>query len=182
MSSSDRRALRRLALAFGLSLLAGGCFRPVYGDVSTTTAPTKNEGADVAARMKLVDVKPIDNRVGNRLRNELIFMLRGGDGPAQTFYTLKVTSLQEFKQTAILNPLTDVPQTRSISYTADYQLLRSGSLDPVMTGRNVSTATLFSGLQRFANIRAERDAEDRIATQLAEQMRSRLLAYFSTGK
>ncbi|GLK66476.1 LPS assembly lipoprotein LptE [Hansschlegelia plantiphila] len=182
MSSPDPRLLRRLGTALCLSLLLSGCFRPVYGDVSTTTGPTKSEGVDVERRMKSVEVKQIEGRVGGKIRDELIFMLRGGAGPEPVVYRLEIKRLIEQGQSAVVDPLSGVSETRTISLNANFVLTPAGSLDPVITGNAVASATYFAGLQRFANIRAERDAEDRAAVQIAERIRARLQAYLVTGK
>ncbi len=182
MSSLDGRLLRRVCLAGALSLALAGCFRPVYGYVSTPGVIGKDEGSDVAQRMKSVDVKAIEGRVGQKMRNELIFLLRGGAGPGPVAYRLEVKQFVEAGQSAVVEPLTSVPETRTISLTVTYGLSRAGTIDPIFTDTVFATATYFSGLQRFANLRAERDAEDRAATQIAERIRSRLQAYFATGK
>ncbi|MFJ5488823.1 LPS assembly lipoprotein LptE [Hansschlegelia beijingensis] len=182
MSSLDPRFVR-LGLAFGLALLVAGCFRPVYGDMSTPGVLAKDGGGgDVAAALKTVEVKPIEGRVGGKMRNELIFMLRGGAGPGAVAYRLEVRSINEIGQSAVVDPLTDVQETRTISLAVQYVLTRAGSIDPLFTGNALATATYFAGLQRFANVRAERDAEDRAATQIAERIRARLVSYFATGK
>lgn len=182
MSSPDRTALFRLMVVGALALGLAGCFRPVYGGGSAPAVTSKSyTGGDVASELAAVDVKQLDGRVGGKLRNELIFMLRGGGAAAPVAYRLSI-KLNEFGQSAIVDPLADIPQTRTISLTADYELTRAGTLDPIATGHTVATATYFSGLQRFANVRAERDAEDRAAVQVAERIRARLQAYFATGR
>ena len=73
------------ALFAGLaaSALAGCGFQPLYGG---TTAG----GARLAEVMKGVDVTPIPGRVGQKLRNELIFATTGGGIPAPTRYKLDI--------------------------------------------------------------------------------------------
>jgi LPS-assembly lipoprotein len=181
MWSPDGTSLPRLLLVGAASLALAGCFRPVYGGGSAPALPTKSVSLDVETALKSVDVKPIEGRVGGKMRNELIFLLRGGDAPAPAAYRVTIR-LTEYGQSAVVDPLSGVPETRTVTLTADYAMARAGSLDPVATGNAVATASYSSGLQRFANIRAERDAEDRAAVQLAERIRSRLQAYFATGR
>ena len=68
-----RSAALIASLIAGLSALAlAGCgFQPLYGG---TTAG----GARLAEVMKGVDITPIPGRVGQKLRNELIFASTGG--------------------------------------------------------------------------------------------------------
>lgn len=182
MWSPDGTVLSRLVIVGALALGLAGCFRPVYGGGGAPSVVAKSPGgADVATEMASVDVKPLDGRVGGKLRNELIFMLRGGGAAAPVAYRLTIR-INQYGNSAVVDPLADVPQSRTISLTGDYELTRAGTLDAIATGHAVATATYFSGLQRFANVRAARDAEDRAATQLAERIRSRLQAYFATGR
>lgn len=181
MSSPEAFRVLRLGLAASLAVLLAACFRPVYGDVTPAGVASKTEGADVELRLRSVDVKPIEGRVGGKLRNELIFLLRGGAAAAPAAYRLDIR-LVEDGMSAVVDPLTGVPETRTVSLRAQYTLTRAGSLDPVMTGDSFATATYFSGLQRFANVRAERDAQDRAAIQIAERVRTRLQGYFAAGR
>ena len=183
MSSPDGRTLFRLALVGALALTTAGCFRPVYGGAGGTPGVVaKGPNGDVAELMRSVEVKPIEGRVGLKMRNELIFFLRGGGAAAPTAYRVNIT-FSEFGQSAIVDPYTSVPESRTISLQASYTMTRAGGgLDPIMKGEAFGSATYFSSLQRFANVRAERDAEDRAAVQIAERIRSRLQAYFSTGQ
>jgi LPS-assembly lipoprotein len=62
--------------------LAGCGIQPLYG----TTAG----GSRLAAAMASVDVTPIPGRVGQRVRNELIFENTGGSGQAASAYKLDI--------------------------------------------------------------------------------------------
>lgn len=182
MWSPDGRLSRRTAAVAVASLALAGCFSPVYAPQGTPGVVDKGAAGDVAELMRSVDVKQIEGRVGGKMRNELIFFLRGGGPAGPVAYRMTVT-MTEFGQSAVVDPFTSVPQTRTISLQASYSMTRAGGgLDPVMKGEAFATASYFSGLQRFANIRAERDAEDRAAVQIAERIRSRLQAYFSGGR
>lgn len=181
MWSREVSLLGRLVVVGALSLSVAGCFRPVYGDMSAPAGAVKSAPADVAAAMASVDVKSIDGRVGGKMRNELIFLLRGGGAAGPVVYRVTVR-LKEYGQSAVVDPLSGVPETRTITLAATYVVTRAGTLDPLAKGDAVATASYFSGLQRFANVRAERDAEDRAAIQIAERIRSRLQAYFAAGR
>ena len=73
------------ALFAGLAALAlAGCgFQPLYGG---TTAG----GAKLAEVMAAVEIAPIPGRVGQKLRNELIFTNTGGGYAAPTRYKLDI--------------------------------------------------------------------------------------------
>ncbi|MFD1703216.1 LPS assembly lipoprotein LptE [Methylopila henanensis] len=184
MSSPDiefrpaRRTLIRAGLAAGLSLALAGCFRPVYAPESPSAT---GDAGPVAVNLKRVDVTPIEGRVGLKMRNELIFLLRGGDAAGPIAYRLDV-ALSQRGQSPIVDPFTGQPETRTVSLTADYILKPAGRLDPIIKGQEFATASYNYSLQRFADIRAQRDAEDRAAQQIAEKIRTRLQGYFATGR
>lgn len=184
MSSSDaqmrpaRRALVRFGLAAGLSLALAGCFRPAYGDLGSPSHG--GGGGPVAANLAAVDIKPIEGRVGGKLRNELIFLLRGGGALQGPSYRLDFGVIQR-GQSPIVDPYTGQPETRTVSLLVNYELKPYGKLDTILTGQEFATVSYSFTLQRFANIRAQRDAEDRAATQIAEKIRTRLQAHFATG-
>ena len=183
MSSPDFPRLTRLFLALVLACLTAGCFQPLYGD------QTVAGGSSVRDKMSAVDVAPIVAPVGSRLprvggevRNELIYQLTGGGEPNTTAYRLFInigsTNLQ-----IIADVTTGRADQQNYGIDASYRLVEIG------TGKQVVTGTTFSRVsydmpgqqQRFAGNRALRDAENRAAKVIAENIRSRLASYFTAG-
>jgi len=78
-------AIALVALAVGALALAGCGFQPLYGS-NTTTA----NGTRLSEAMASVDVTPIPGRVGQKVRNELIFANTGGDYAAPQRYKLNI--------------------------------------------------------------------------------------------
>jgi len=72
-------AIALVALAVGALALAGCGFQPLYGS-NTTTA----NGTRLSEAMASVEVTPIPGRVGQKVRNELIFANTGGDYAGKT--------------------------------------------------------------------------------------------------
>ncbi|WP_020187263.1 LPS assembly lipoprotein LptE [Methylopila sp. 73B] len=187
MSSSDiefrpaRRAVLRAGVAAGLSLTLAGCFRPLYSEQSYATGPSAKGEVPVLTNLRRIDVRPIEGRIGNTLRNELIFQLRGGGAADATAYRLDI-SIANRAQSPIVDPFTGQPETRSVSLSVDYALKPAGQIDPVISGQEFASASYSYTLQRFADIRAERDAQNRAAVQIAGKLRNRLQGYFATGR
>jgi LPS-assembly lipoprotein len=183
MWSFDRRILLRMCLVAGLGGLTAGCFQPMYGD--SKVVPT----AGLDDRLGAVDVLPITPpkgtrlaRVGVEVRNDLIFKLTGG-GPAQTSaYELKV-QLSSNQQQVIVDINSGRPDIQEYTVTAAFTLVDIG------TGKAVLTDTTFGRVsynipgeqQRFAGERGLRDAENRAAGVVADNIRSRLASYFVAG-
>src|SRR5262249_42030032 len=77
-----RPLLAALLLSVSALGLASCGFQPLYG----TTA----SGSRLGAVLDGVDVTPIPGRVGQEVRNELIFANTGGGDPGKTIYKLDI--------------------------------------------------------------------------------------------
>ena len=83
----------------------------------------------------------------------------------------------------MLDPLTALPSNESYGIDASYQLVE------VATGKTVLNASTFARtsydipgqLQRYARARAYRDAEDRASEEIAQNINTRLAAFFYAG-
>jgi len=174
----------RLLLALALAGLTAGCFQPLYGDKAMV-----GDSSGIGTKMSSVDVAPIDtpngtrlSRLGVEVRNGLIYELTGGGPGAASNYRLDVrltsTNLQ-----VIVDINTARPDVQNYGIDATY------TLTDVTTGKPVIKGTTFSRVsynipgqqQRFAGDRGLRDAENRAAKVIAENIRSRLASYFTSG-
>ncbi|MBO0734499.1 MAG: hypothetical protein J2P49_09330 [Methylocapsa sp.] len=158
------RALTRLALGLSLS----GCIQPLYGSLAAG-------GGDVAGELQQIKVDPIPGRTGHYLGDELIFALNGTGAQVPPKYHLAVI-LFETVQTPLLDTVTGYPTAANIIVNAEYKLLAPGSETPVTAGKVTALEGYDRTSQRFANLRAARDAEIRSAKTLADQIRIRLAA------
>lgn len=171
MISTAWKALAVLAIAGAV----GGCFQPMYGQSTLFGA-----GAKLRDEMRQVEVLEIQGRVGQEIRNDLIFELTGGTGnPVGAPYKLALT-ITSGSQT----PLVDVNSGRATSETVvldvTYRVLDVASDRVVLTEKALARISLDRSQQRFAAIRAVRDAQNRAAKLVAQQIRSRLASYFLT--
>lgn len=187
MSSLDRRTARPaasrrrflgLAGAGLLALSSAGCFQPMYAD--------STPGGGSALRDKLGDVEVVfaDGRVGNEVRNDLIFELTGGSGnPVGAPYKL-VMHVTDNTASAIVDPISGLPEVELVSVDATWQLFEAGvdekNRKPLTQGSAFGKASIDSGFQRFARARAIRDAQNRSARVAAETIRAQLASWFMT--
>ncbi len=173
MSLSDRKARSGTGLAaawvIATAMLAiGGCtVRPLYGDAG----PAGGQGASAA--LASVEVKPVSTRQALEVRNHLIFLLSGGAGqPAAPAYALDLTVTSTTVNAATVQIATDnEPSAGSVTVKAAYRLTDADSGDVVSSGERSSTASFDRLRQEFASLRAERDAENRAARELAELLK-----------
>lgn len=172
MSSSDRPAviarLSRRSLALAAALALGGCFQPLYG-------PTAGGGRDMGEELRSIAVDPIPERFGHYLGNELRFQLNGTGTPGEVRYRLLVTYVNRV-QTPIIDTVTSRADSATIWAEVNYSLTPAAGGATVAQGRAISAVDYDRSSNRYANIRAARDAEIRAAKSLAEQLRLRIAA------
>ncbi|NJL07867.1 MAG: hypothetical protein HC900_06080 [Methylacidiphilales bacterium] len=168
---SPRRSFRAALAALGISLALGGCFTPLYAE--------RTPGTGVQSQLLNVNVKTIGGRVGMEVRNALIFELAGGAGnPSGAPYQLEAT-LTESTQSMTVDPMTGRATVEIISITATYRLRDAANDTVLLKDTAFGQASIERGSQVFARDRAKRDAENRAAKLLAEQIHARLASYFA---
>jgi LPS-assembly lipoprotein len=170
--------ISRAYKALGVLVLAGalgGCFQPMYGQTTLFGG-----GAKLRDELRQVEVLEIQGRLGHEIRNDLIFELTGGQGnPVGAPYKLAMT-ITSGSQT----PLVDVQSGRATSETVTldvtYRVLDVANDRVVLSEKALARISIDRSQQRFAGMRAIRDAQNRAAKLVAEQIRSRLASYFLT--
>jgi LPS-assembly lipoprotein len=153
---------------------SGGGFRPLYAGGAS---------GPVATNLAAVSVVALEGRVGQQVRNELIFFFTGGAEAPPAKYVLEITVI-EGSQAAAVDPFSGRPEVVSLTLTTNFKLRAAGagpSATPLFSGSTFARASYTASLQRFANIRAQRDAEDRAAKTLAEQIRAQIASYIATA-
>ena len=165
-----RAALLAVVLLPGLAACGGGGgFRPMYA---------AQGGQTLSAKMSQVSVTTIPGRVGQQLRNELIFRTTGGGGEA----TEKSYRLDIVMRERLSSQLVDIEgnaETQIYHIDADFQLTDTRAQKVIFKGQSFGRA----GFQRFqtiyANVRAKRDAENRTARTVAKDISGRVEAFLS---
>ncbi|MEY9364536.1 LPS-assembly lipoprotein [Bradyrhizobium yuanmingense] len=181
LSARTRIAARLLAVA-ALAALTAGCFQPMYAERSDGTPGLRE-------KLMGVELPPINKanasreaRVGVEIRNALAFKLYGtatGMPPTHRLDIRFTTS----RSSLIVSSATGLPTSENLGIDAQYNLVE------VVTGKSVMTGSTFSRVsydmpgsyQRFSRTRAVRDAEDRAANEIAENITTRLASFFTAG-
>ncbi|WP_232630644.1 LPS assembly lipoprotein LptE [Methylobacterium sp. Leaf118] len=171
--ATNRPGLRiaRLVLAAGLALNLGACFRPLYGPTASGEAMQ-----DVLAAVQVDDVLMAQDqeRLGHYLRSELIFALDGsGQGGPPKRYRLKMQGSEQV-QTPIVSSTTARAEAGTIVGTVKFSLESLDGRRIITEGVATATATYDRSIQRFASLRAARDAELRLAKVLSDQIKTRI--------
>jgi len=173
----------KAAAAFALAALAGGCFQPLYGERSPTGAPALRE------QLSAVDVEQInapkgtdESRLAVEIRNALLFDFTGGSGSAPPTHRLKI-AISSTRSSIIVDIQTSRPDIENYGINASYSLTEIASGKVVVTGQTFARVSydIPGQEQRFARLRGLRDAENRAAKVISENIRSRLASYFVAG-
>ena len=163
---SDRaRGLAALALALSL----GGCFQPLYSEAAHP---------GLVADLQAIEVAPIKDRIGHYLGDDLISSLNGTGSTPIAKYRLTVTVTQKI-QTPTVESQVNAANAATVIGTAKFSLvqLEGEKADKVVFQGEATTAAVYDRtLQGFANLRAERDAEIRLARALADEISLRVAA------
>ena len=122
----------------------------------------------------------MQDRLGHYLVEELRFGLNGSGDQTPPRFRLSMTAKEDI-QSAIVNTTTGRADSATIMATVDFTLVEMASKKEIMKGRAFASASYDRSPDRFASVRAARDAEIRIAKTLAEQLRTRIGAKMATG-
>jgi len=179
---TSTRLLRLAPLLLAAGLLAG-CFQPMYGEHSLA------RGGPGATGLNAVEVKQIAApngtplaRLAVEVRNDLLFNLTGGGPSAPPTHELDI-KLSSSAMSVIVDINTARPDIQNYGIDAVYTLKELATGKTVVNGRTFARVTFDTPgqQQRFVGARALRDAEDRAAKVIADQIHSRLASYFIAG-
>jgi LPS-assembly lipoprotein len=182
MSLARVRIAARLLAVAALAALTAGCFQPMYAEHSDGTPGLRE-------KLMGVEVPPVDKpnasreaRIQVEVRNALAFKLYGNATGMPPTHRL-VLRFTTNRSSLIIDPNTGLPSSENYGIDAQYNLIELASNKSVMTGTTFSRVSydLPGSYQRFARSRAFRDAEDRAAQEIAENIQTRLAAFFVAG-
>ncbi|ENR68017.1 LPS assembly lipoprotein LptE [Brucella abortus] len=182
MSLPDRflSAIKAFCIGFfalGAAVLIAGCsVQPLYSsNHGAGSAIGGSVTPDMRTKLASIAIDPAGDIFGQEVRNELIFLFSGGAGePANPAYrlslglstnTIAAVSVDIGDQT----DRTGRPSAGIVKATSNF-VLRDKDGKPLATGSRMVAASFDRPRQEFANLRAERDARERAAKELAQQV------------
>ncbi|KZD25733.1 LPS assembly lipoprotein LptE [Tardiphaga sp. 866_E4_N2_1] len=182
MLSAKSRIAARLMVVATLAALTAGCFQPMYAE--------RGDGKPgLREKLQGVEVPPLEYpnaspqaRVGVNIRNALMFKMYGSATGLPPTYQLKIR-FNPSRTSLIVDPNTALPTSENYGIDATYGLIEIATGKQVLTGSTFSRVTydIPGQLQRFARARAYRDAEDRAAGEIADNINTRLASFFYAG-
>lgn len=161
----------RIAVAAGLLAGLAGCFQPLHGP----------QFGAVGGMLGAIDVAQVDGHIGHQLKAELDFLLNNGTPPADPKYRLTARPTGT-PSAVIVDSAAGRLQTMNYPVSANYTLisLKDGAIVSAATAQ--TTVSFDRDAQRYATVRAARDAEIRAAKVLAEQIKVRIIGDLARGK
>jgi len=180
-SAKSRIAVRLLAVA-ALAGVTAGCFQPMYAERADGTPGLRE-------KLMGIELPPVDKpnasrdaRLGVEIRNALAFKLYGQATGLPPTHKL-VLRFSTSRSSLMLDPNTALPSSENYGIDAQYNLVELATNRSVMTGSTFSRVSydIPGQMQRFARARAFRDAEDRAAQEIADNIQTRLASYFTAG-
>ena len=175
MSSLKVSRFLRVAAVVALAAGLSACFRPLYG-------PTAS-GGSLQTTLASIEVPEIEwpneqARIGHYLRSDLVYALNGSGMETPKRYVLKL-SLRQTLSTPIVDAESGRASSAIVSGALTYTLTTPDGSKVITRGTATSSASYDRFQNRFATVRAGRDAEIRLARVLAEQVKTRLAAELS---
>lgn len=176
MSLTRRNLLQGLSLLLAAAPALSACgdagFRPLYGP--------SGAGAQVSESMKQVDVAPIPGRVGQRIRNEIIFQNTGGGNAQPPTHRLEVVLRENLVSTLV--KATGEAEGQIYTVEASFRLIDVRVRDKqnvVFQGTSHGRAGFERFESVFSNVRGREDAENRVARTIADDLKTRVAIYLS---
>ena len=162
--------------------LTAGCFQPLYGERGVGGPAVQSALASVDVMQIVAPPGTPQARLAVELRNELTYLLTGGGAMVSPTHRLEI-AIAVTSTTIIVDPTTARPEYEIVGVDATYKLTELASAKVVVTGTAVHRVpTDIPGQQqRFQAARGQRTAQANATRVVAEQIRTRLAAYFVAG-
>ena len=179
----ERGKLLPAMAALAIAALAGGCFQPLYGEHSPMGGPVLRDQLSAVDIMQIEAPKGSDEaRLAVEIRNALMFDFSGGGSAAPPTHRLKI-AISSTRASIIVDVHTSRPDIENYGINASYSLTEIATAKVVVTGQTFARVSydIPGQAQRFARLRGLRDAENRAAKVIADNVRSRLASYFIAG-
>lgn len=164
------RAIALSGLVAAGALLSACTARPLYSNAPLSASSQAGAADELAS----IAIKPVNTRYAQQVRNNLIFAFTGGaERPANPLYSLDLGVTERVQSAAIIQTSTneDTPTAGTVTLTGSYTLTDAGTGKKIATGKRSIASSFDRPLQEFASYRAQRDAEDRAARELADLLR-----------
>ena len=152
-----------------IGALAGCGFKPLYSHNLAS-------GSTILKKLSLIRIEPIEDRIGQQLRNYLRDKINPSGIPKNPAYRLTVLLEEVRSNMVILKDATSTFAKLKIKGRYNLTSIRSGQ---TLTQSTVESTTIFNIVEsEFANLRAQQDARRRAVNNISESIKSELAIFF----
>ncbi len=174
LSKTPKMSFKAISVAIMLSctsaLLSGCAFKPLYGTTATNV--------QLQETLKTVSIPEVPGRVGQVVRNELIFRFTGGGYADAPQYILSLAVKESVKSQFVRRD--GDSEGQFLELKTSFKLYRVGDDKlPILEGTSFAKAAFNDNTSIYSNVRSRRDAEDRAAKTTAEDLQGRISAFLS---
>lgn len=180
------RALARRLIPLGtlvLCVFLAGCgFRPLNNGAATAGSGAGGQAVQTSVLDELaaIQIAPLSDRAGQQMHNLLRDRLNPSGQPGAPKYELQVQLKETIRELAFES---DETATRAdLTIVANYRLRRFDNQKVVTSGRSRSISSYNILERQFASTISEADARDRTLRDIANDIRTRLSAYFNSAQ
>lgn len=174
--------MKRLLLPASVAVLClglAGCgFQPLNS--RTTNASAESGQLSNLQELSAIRIAPLSDRTGQEMHNLLRDRLNPSGQPSAPRYQLEVRLTESIRELAFES---DETATRAdLSIIANYRLLRLDTQKSLSSGRSRSISSYNILERQFASTISEADARSRALRDIADDIKIRLSAYFSSAQ
>ena len=176
-SESPRQRLVRFCVVILVALLVGACgFRPLYGRHGAGIVPAEQY-------LARIEIRQIENRIGQQLRNNLLSRLNPKGSPDRPLYSLSITISESVSSLGIKKSA--VVTRGNFRVSAEYTMVKlhlneevADEKEALASGSVLATSSYDIPQAQYAVLAALKDARARAVKELADDIRTRLAVYF----
>jgi LPS-assembly lipoprotein len=178
-----RRSYRPAAVLLTCLLISGCGFQPLNSRGSATqgTSAGNHQPDQISTTAELASIRiaPLADRPGQEMHNLLRDRLNPSGQPHTPKYELEVRLIESIREVAFES---DETATRAdLSIVANFQLRRVSDQRKLSVGKSRSVSSYNILEKQFASTISEADARSRTLREIADQIKLRLGAYFSSA-
>lgn len=173
--ASPLKRFKRILVISTLVMPLAGCFTPLYKQSEA------GQASSTQSMLAGIEIAPMGTRAGVELRNELMFLLNNGQAPQTPQYRMEM-NITESGIISISDPVSGRPQAYATGMRVTYRVFKGIEKTPHITGVAMADTAYDRTQQRFAALRAARDAQDRAIKTVADQIRLQLAAKLSVQR
>jgi LPS-assembly lipoprotein len=160
----------KIILAFSFFFLTGCGFEAIY--IEKTKSYLESE-------IKLIEIKPIKNRVGQQIRNHLIKHIVRKDPATKFKYSLSITVTERKEELAIKK--SEIATRANLTFQTQFSVINKTTKRKITSGTNRVITSYNILTSSFAGLMAEKDARKRAAREISRDILTKISVSFKSN-